>query len=114
MHTKLLAVSALFLGLNIVSGVAEAKEYLFSVSNATKTTYCNPLEIKILNNGQQVGNLFSNKPLTPGEPAQTMLLKADYCTQIQMKTVCGGQNNIHTKGCSGGSIVIVSPTEMNY
>lgn len=114
MRTTILVLSALFCGLLASAGIGEAKEYLFTVGNNTKTVYCNPLEIKILNNGQQIANAFTTSPLSPNSVNQTVRLKADYCTQIQLKTVCSGQNNLHTKGCSGGSITIVSPTEMIY
>jgi hypothetical protein len=96
------------------AGIAAATDYAFTVSNSSKTAYCNPLEIRILNNGQQVSNAFSPKALTPGSPSQVMTLKADYCTKIQLKTVCSGQVNQHEKGCSGGSVAITSPAEMAY
>lgn len=114
MREKNMTVSALILlcGLWSLATTAWAQEYTFVVSNAAHVT-CQPLEIKILNNGQQVASAFSQNPLAPGLPAQTMKLKADYCTQIQFKTLCGGQNNFHTRGCASGTVVILSPTEMN-
>ena len=113
MKKPLLLATALFCSLYAISATAETKEYVFTVSNATKTAYCTPLEIKILNNGQQVTNGFSSQPLNPGSKPQIIKLKADYCTQIQLKTVCSNQVNLHTRGCSGGTVVILSATEMN-
>jgi hypothetical protein len=114
MKKPLLITIALLCSLYAISDAAETKEYIFTVSNASKTAYCTPIEIKILNNGQQVTNGFSSQPLNPSGKPQIIKLKADYCTQIQLKTVCSNQVNLHTKGCSSGTVVIVSPTEMNY
>lgn len=114
MRATILVLSALFCGLLASAGIGEAKEYLFTVGNSTKNIFCNPLEIIILNNGQQLANALTPSPVIPNSPSQTVRLKADHCTQVRLKTICSGQVNFHTKGCFGGTVMIVSPTEMIY
>lgn len=110
----IMVMAALLCSLAAVPRLGEAATYSFMVSNPTKTVYCGPLEIKIINNGLQVANAYSKKPLEPGQAVETMQLSSDYCTKIQLKAVCSGSVNQHEKGCFGGRVVISSPTEMFY
>ncbi len=114
MCKTIIVLPVLICSLLVSAGISEAKEYLFTVGNSTKNILCNQLEIIILNNGQQVANAFTPSPVAPTSTSQAVRLKADYCTSIRLKTICAGQVNDHTKGCFGGTITIVSPTEMIY
>ncbi len=113
MSLKLQTKFTIICTLLTLTATVEAKEYRFNVSNSSAKAYCQPLEIKIINNGQQVANGFSPNALNPGSPPQTVILKSDFCTQIQFKTVCSGQVNQHTRGCYDGAVIITSETEMN-
>lgn len=115
MKKTLLVLSALCWILAAVPGTGEAATYRFSVQNSsTPPVGCGPLEIKILNNGQQVAGGFSPQPLVPKAPPQSITLSAETCSKIQLKTVCAGQVNFHEKSCLGGNITILSATEMAY
>lgn len=117
MKTAVLIAAAILFSLSAVADRVEAATYVFNVSNVTvppNATYCNQLDILIINNGQQVASASSKNPLSPNQPVEQIQLKADYCTKIQLKTVCSGQSNFHEKTCSGGTVMITSATEMNY
>lgn len=116
MNKMLLAASIFYCSLAITVGISEANQqipYSFTWKNMNPLTICGPLEIDILNNGAVVYQKFSGAPLKYQSPFK-MDLFAAYCTKIQLKALCSGNNIFQEIGCTGGTIEITSPTSMTF
>ena len=99
-----------------VAATAQAETFTFTITNVTKktshdATYCNPVQIKVINNGMTVIT-NGKKYMEPGAVETITTNDASACNSIELSANCGWTRASLTTNCSGGPIVIVTPSVM--
>lgn len=95
---------------------AQAETFTFTITNVTKkntpdAAYCNPVQIKVINKGTTVIT-NGTKHMAPGAFETITTNDASACTSIELSANCGWTRAALTTGCSGGPIVIATPSVM--